>query len=146
MTILTHARHDFTAGDCTWSQADDKYRTGYAGGDDRLYTLPDAKIACIYAGSGVCAGVTCTTSGDCTLRANDVLLDSSSGEISYSPHTICFENPPATKPPAPETTKPALPQPTGSKAILTPLHKLSRITLLLQAAFASAAAAAVGDP
>ena len=147
--LCTRQSPMLTPGGCTWSQADNKFRGSYAGGDSRSFTLADAKQACIDKGSGVCTGVTCASGGSCTLRASADLGDSTTGETTYSPNSACFESGTKCQIPhgcRPEYRCPCIPQRKRRPCPPTVPMISCACTKLLSALAADATTAAATEP
>ena len=72
---------------CGWTTHVDKVSADYAcSGHNTTYSLADAKAKCLEFGPEDCKAVTCSSGGECTVRASDStsLSVSSSSETTYT--------------------------------------------------------------
>jgi len=74
---------------CSWSQHNNRYSYGYAGGKRARFSVEDAKIKCSQM-KNVCKAVTCNNPSDCSLRASSALRISRR-ETTYVPSADCFK-------------------------------------------------------
>jgi len=78
-----------TAKACTWMEKANIIAS-YHVATDGSYSLAKAQSKCLELGTRICNAITCSSSGQCTLRPEARLEPSSSGETSYIPTDVCF--------------------------------------------------------